>query len=106
MRYDSLQSYLLSIYQSQVTLLAIRTVHSHITFGHSESQVNLMMENALSAAGLKNIWTLVFFGENAALPHGSGTDKILTEGDFVLIDAGGTLNGYNSDVTRVNDFYD
>ena len=60
------------------------------------------MENALSAAGLKNTWTLVLFGEDAALPHGSGTDKALTEGDFVLIDAGGTLNGYNSDVTRVN----
>ena len=39
--------------------------------------------------------------ENAALPHGSGTDKVLTPSDFVLIDCGGELHGYVSDLTRV-----
>lgn len=39
--------------------------------------------------------------ENAALPHGSGTDRTLKEGDFILVDVGGTLHGYVSDITRV-----
>ena len=40
--------------------------------------------------------------ENAALPHGSGTDRVLGKHDFVLIDTGGGLHGYQSDVTRVS----
>jgi len=43
---------------------------------------------------------LTLFGENAALPHGSGTDRILGKEDFILIDCGGSLHGYSSDITR------
>lgn len=39
--------------------------------------------------------------ENAALPHGAGTDRVLDKSDLILIDTGGVLFGYNSDVTRV-----
>lgn len=39
-------------------------------------------------------------GENAALPHGSGTDRALGKHDFTLIDTGGLLHSYGSDVTR------
>lgn len=39
--------------------------------------------------------------ENAALPHGSGTDRVLGAHDFVLVDCDGGLHGYQSDVTRV-----
>jgi Xaa-Pro aminopeptidase len=39
--------------------------------------------------------------ENAALPHGSGTDRKLGKHDFALFDTGATLHGYASDVTRV-----
>lgn len=38
--------------------------------------------------------------ENAALPHGSGTDRVLGASDFVLIDAGGRWGSYMSDITR------
>ena len=82
------------------------------------------MDNTLAAAGLKDIFSLVLFGgelgtraqicwtshrlasENAALPHGSGTDRELGEGDFALIDCGGSLHGYQSDVTRVSALQD
>ena len=43
--------------------------------------------------------------ENAALPHGSGTDRVLGKSDFILIDGGGSLHGYVSDVTRVRLYY-
>jgi Xaa-Pro aminopeptidase len=39
--------------------------------------------------------------ENAALPHGSGTDKTLGRNDLALIDCGGSFRGYISDITRV-----
>jgi Xaa-Pro aminopeptidase len=39
--------------------------------------------------------------ENAALPHGSGTDRQLGEEDFALFDITGSLHGYYSDLTRV-----
>ncbi|KAH7909718.1 peptidase M24, structural domain-containing protein [Hygrophoropsis aurantiaca] len=85
---------------NEVTLLAIRAVQSHMYIGIRESQVREMMEDALAAAGLTTRFALVLFGENAALPHGEGTDRILGDSDFVLIDTGGALYGYESDVTR------
>ena len=39
--------------------------------------------------------------ENAALPHGSGTDRTLARTDFALFDCTASLHGYYSDVTRV-----
>ncbi|KAI6118747.1 peptidase M24, structural domain-containing protein [Pisolithus croceorrhizus] len=45
-------------------------------------------------------WTLVPLGENAALPHGSGADRVLGQSDLVLIDTGGSLHEYHSAVTR------
>lgn len=45
--------------------------------------------------------TCVYISENAALPHGSGSDRVLGKEDFVLFDVGGALYGYHSDITRV-----
>ncbi|KAJ7929241.1 peptidase M24 [Mycena leptocephala] len=55
---------------------------------------------ALTSAGLKDGGCLTLFGENAALPHGSGTDRALGKNDFVLFDCTANLHGYKSDVTR------
>ena len=52
--------------------------------------------------GLKDGDGLVLFGENAALPHGKGTDRKLGKHDLALIDCGGTWGGYTSDITRVS----
>lgn len=85
---------------NEVTLLAIRAVQKQMYIGIRESQVRDLMDHALTIAGIENRWALVLFGENAALPHGSGSDRELGASDFALIDTGGTLFGYNSDVTR------
>ncbi|KAI0048732.1 peptidase M24 [Auriscalpium vulgare] len=85
---------------NEVTVLAIRAVREELYFGIRESEARTLLQEALAAAGLAHGDGLVLFGENAALPHGSGTDRVLKEGDFVLIDAGGELHGYVSDVTR------
>ncbi|KAJ1307321.1 hypothetical protein OPQ81_001427 [Rhizoctonia solani] len=85
---------------NEVTLMAIRAVRERMYIGIRESQVKQLMNLALSSAGLKNAFALVQFGENAALPHGSGSDRTLLSQDMVLIDTGGSLHGYQSDVTR------
>ncbi|CCO30351.1 putative peptidase C18A7.01 [Rhizoctonia solani AG-1 IB] len=85
---------------NEVTLMAIRAVRERMYIGIRESQVKQLMALALSSAGLKNSFALVQFGENAALPHGSGSDRTLFARDMVLIDTGGSLHDYQSDVTR------
>jgi Xaa-Pro aminopeptidase len=85
---------------NEVTVLCIRAVQAQMYIGIRESQVRAMIDEALAVAGLTGRWALVLFGENAALPHGSGSDRALGKADFILIDAGGRLFEYNSDVTR------
>jgi Xaa-Pro dipeptidase len=43
---------------------------------------------------------IVQFGENAAIPHGGPTSRVLRRGDVVLVDTGHTVEGYWSDITR------
>lgn len=44
---------------------------------------------------------IVASGPNSALPHAGPTDRILEKGDVLLLDFGGVLDGYASDMTRV-----
>jgi Xaa-Pro aminopeptidase len=61
-----------------------------------------ILYNEMSHVGLKDYSALVLFGPNAALPHGSGTDRTLGSDEFALIDAGGYWGGYIADITRVS----
>jgi Xaa-Pro aminopeptidase len=44
--------------------------------------------------------TIVLFGERTSLPHGKPGEQKLKKGDFVLVDAGCTIRGLCSDMTR------
>ncbi|KAF9001904.1 peptidase M24 [Cyathus striatus] len=91
---------------NEATLLAIRAVHEKLFLGIRESRARAMMSTALTTAGLKDGGCLTLFGENAALPHGSGTDRSLTRLDFALFDCTASLHGYYSDVTRTVALYE
>ena len=39
-------------------------------------------------------------GPNSAKPHGRATERLLEVGDFLTLDFGAKLDGYNSDITR------
>ena len=43
---------------------------------------------------------IVASGHRSALPHGRASEKKLEPGDFVTLDFGAKLDGYNSDITR------
>ncbi|KAJ7470282.1 Creatinase/aminopeptidase [Mycena latifolia] len=85
---------------NEATVLSIRAVHEKLYFGIRESMASAMMKATLTSAGLKDGGCLTLFGENAALPHGSGTDRMLGKTDFALFDCTASLHGYQSDVTR------
>jgi Xaa-Pro aminopeptidase len=44
--------------------------------------------------------TIVASGPNGALPHHRPSSRVIAEGDLVLIDFGGTVDGYRSDLSR------
>jgi Xaa-Pro aminopeptidase len=44
--------------------------------------------------------SIVVSGERSARPHGVPSEKALAPGDFVTMDFGANLDGYNSDITR------
>ncbi|KAF4565550.1 hypothetical protein EYR36_002123 [Pleurotus pulmonarius] len=62
---------------NEATLLAIRATHKHMYMGMKESKAWDLVVHALAAVGLQHASCLTLFGENAALPHGLGTDRTL-----------------------------
>ncbi|KAG8901574.1 hypothetical protein FRB99_005207 [Tulasnella sp. 403] len=64
---------------NQVTLFAVQAVREHLYIGVKESEAKALMTKALIDAGIsaQGLFITAQFGENAALPHGGGTDKTL-----------------------------
>ena len=44
--------------------------------------------------------TIVASGPNGALPHARPTDRVIEQGDLIVIDVGALVDGYRSDMTR------
>lgn len=85
---------------NEATKAALALVRGWIEPGMDQAQVRDMVVQAQAAAGLGNIWALVLFGRNAAFPHGTADPGLLAEGEMVLIDTGGFLHGFGSDISR------
>ena len=70
--------------------------------GVAEKEVAGVIEAALRARGFERpaFDTIVASGPNAALPHHRAGERKLVEGDLVVLDFGGVLDGYCSDLTR------
>ncbi|KAK0429593.1 peptidase M24 [Armillaria borealis] len=78
---------------NEATLLAIRHTHKQMHVGIRESDARQPVARALADAGLKDGGCLTLFGKNAALPHGSGTDRRLGPDNFALFDCTTSLHG-------------
>lgn len=79
-------------------LTALRRAHA----GMSERllQVELEAEFFRSGAERTAYGSIVASGPNSAVLHFAPTDRCLSDGELVLIDAGAECQGYASDVTR------
>jgi Xaa-Pro dipeptidase len=87
----------------QITLRAHRAVFASLKEGMTQTQVSALSAQAHRRLGITG-GSLVLFGANAAFPHGTKKPRPLRTGDVVLIDGGGSFQGYASDLTRTGVF--
>jgi Xaa-Pro dipeptidase len=85
---------------SELTQRAIQAAAERVELGMSGAEVAELLTSAQSALGLQRPWVLALIGAAAAYPHGDAGSQRLAAGDFLLVDTGGALHGYQSDVTR------
>ena len=69
--------------------------------GRTEADVGADLADALKAHGHSEVdFTVVGSGPNGANPHHEIGERVIEDGDMVVLDFGGTKNGYGSDTTR------
>ncbi|CAM01583.1 Xaa-Pro dipeptidase [Saccharopolyspora erythraea NRRL 2338] len=85
---------------------AIDRVHARMAeflkAGRTEAEVGADITEAIVAEGhVEAAFVIVGSGPNGASPHHALSDRVVQEGDVVVIDIGGPIaEGYNSDCTR------
>jgi Xaa-Pro aminopeptidase len=86
---------------------AIDRVHANVPGwlrpGLTERQVGAKIAEAILAEGHGQVdFVIVGSGPNGASPHHDVSDRVIGDGDVVVVDIGGTMpSGYCSDCTRV-----
>jgi Xaa-Pro aminopeptidase len=69
--------------------------------GRTEADISADIGRRIIAEGHQRVnFSIVAAGPNAASPHHHSGDRIVREGEILLCDFGGTMNGYCSDITR------
>jgi Xaa-Pro aminopeptidase len=81
---------------------AMRTAMEACQPGVTEAEVAWAAEAAFRLDGAEVVtFTLIAAGPHGARPHHHSGQRRLQQGDAVIIDIGASLNGYQSDITRV-----
>jgi Xaa-Pro dipeptidase len=89
---------------NDITLQAIGASFKTMKEGMTTQQLSANVGDATRRLGGNGDGALVIFGKYTAFPHGSIQPQKLRAGDVVLIDAGCTVDGYTSDITRTTVF--
>jgi Xaa-Pro dipeptidase len=82
------------------TCAVYKGVFASLREGMTQREVSELASRGYARMGLQGEAS-VFFGPSSALPHGSREEQVLREGTGVMIDDGTTVEGYQSDVTRM-----
>ena len=82
------------------TCAVYQAIFASLREGMTQREVSELATRGYARMGLRGEAS-VFFGPSSALPHGSREEQVLREGIGVMIDDGTTVEGYQSDVTRV-----
>lgn len=112
------------VFGDQLTLHVIGTLRDKLYLGITEREALKLLEQTFASVGMPGTSGLLLFGRssilhyvilqfelnhplrmlaylaNAALPHGSSSNRVLQKEDLILVDAGGKYGGYIADVTR------
>ena len=89
---------------NNITLQAIGASFKTLKEGMTQQELSANVAAATRRLGGNADGALVIFGKYTAFPHGSIQPQKLKDGDVVLIDAGCTVDGYASDITRTTVF--
>ena len=89
---------------NDITLQAIADGFKSMKEGMTNQELGANVAAATRKRGGTADGALVIFGKYTAFPHGSVQPQKLRENDVVLIDAGCTVEGYTSDITRTTVF--
>jgi len=87
-----------------ITVVAFGAALTTLREGMTQYELSENMTDAMSRLGGSDPWALVGFGEASAFPHGTRRPQQLRNGDIVLLDAGCSVQGYQSDMTRTTVF--
>ena len=81
---------------------AFRCFKDHIKVGMTEKELKLELELQMFDQGVEkpSFETIVAEGRNSSLPHAHAGDRKISAGSILLIDFGGEIEGYCSDLTR------
>jgi Xaa-Pro dipeptidase len=86
---------------NDVTITALRHVHSQIALGMSASDISALMDRTtLALGGSPGGFSLVLLNEASAYPHGSVKPQSIRDGSVILMDCGCAVHGYESDISR------
>jgi Xaa-Pro dipeptidase len=85
---------------NDVTIQALRWVHSHAARDMRPSDIETLMNGATIALGGAPEFALVLLNEASAYPHGSKQAQSIRDGSVILMDCGCAVQGYQSDISR------
>lgn len=68
--------------------------------GLTEAQAMDRLQGLMAKRGLAAAFGICASGPNSASPHHHTGDRVIKQGDVVIFDWGGSLEGYKSDITR------
>jgi Xaa-Pro dipeptidase len=85
---------------NDVTIQALRWVHSQVAHDMRPSDIEALVNGATIALGGAPEFALVLLNEASAYPHGSKQAQSIRDGSIILMDCGCTVQGYQSDISR------
>jgi Xaa-Pro aminopeptidase len=89
-----------------ITDQAFESITDKLSTGVTEKEIALELDTSMRRLGADGpaFPTIVAFGEGAAEPHHSPSDRALAQGQVVKMDFGCVIDGYHSDMTRTVSF--
>jgi Xaa-Pro dipeptidase len=86
----------------EITEEALKATTKMIRPGVTEQEVANELQIRMFSLGSGELWkqTIVVSGARTAFPHSKSSRKVINAGDLVMIDTGGTYEGYVCDLTR------
>lgn len=80
---------------------AMQAAFSKIRPGMTEKELAADIRAHFASEGAAPAFWIVGAGGNGAFPHHSASERVIEEGDAVVIDIGGRKQGFPSDITRM-----